>query len=66
MQGRSIESGEIMNIKTPVISQLKTLVMIFPLRDNYIAQILIPADLTETEADRIAKFIKTIPMKGTS
>jgi hypothetical protein len=37
------------------------LAMRFPLRPDFVAEIIIPRDLTSAEADRLAAFIKAIP-----
>ena len=36
------------------------LVMPFPLRDDYSAQLVIPVDMTADEAERLCKFIKSL------
>jgi hypothetical protein len=53
-----------MNIKN--LLPVKSLCLDFPLRENYLAQIVVPADITALEAVRLTDFIKTLPQPSTA
>lgn len=42
-----------------------SLVLSFPLRPNYLAQIVVPRDLTTREAERLRKFIESLAVNRT-
>ena len=47
--------------RRPLTDEERTaLALSFPLRDNYVAQVVIPRDLTKREADRLSDFIRSL------
>jgi hypothetical protein len=40
----------------------KGLAINFPMRPTFLAQVVVPADMTETEAKRLCEMIMTLPL----
>lgn len=41
---------------------MKMLAVPFPMRDGVLVEVVIPSDMTKMEAERLCKFILTLPL----